>query len=471
VDINCRKQGDPKQIEDIMAYQTINPATGEKISDTESWDAEQLESALAQAARIAPQWAATALQQRCDLLLELARLLREQQESLAQLITLEMGKLIGESRAEVEKCAQGCEYYAHQAAEFMADELVETDAGKSLVAYEPLGTVLAVMPWNFPLWQVFRFIAPTLAAGNTGLLKHASNVPQCALAIERLVREAGVPEGVFRSLMISASEVARVIADQRVHAVTLTGSEAAGRAVAASAGQHLKKSVLELGGADAFVVLEDADLTFALQQALASRFLNCGQSCIAAKRFIVVAAVAAEFVSRFAEMAQHLCMGEPNADETMLAPMAREDLRDELHAQVQATSAAGAIVVIGGEIPDGKGAFYPATIIDHVSAGMVAYEEELFGPVAAVIRVADEAEALAVANGSRFGLGGSVWSEDVARGERFARQMQCGAAFVNGMVKSDARLPFGGVKDSGYGRELSRHGLREFVNAKTLWIK
>jgi succinate-semialdehyde dehydrogenase/glutarate-semialdehyde dehydrogenase len=405
------------------------------------------------------------------LLNRLAEVVRAEKEVLAQLVTLEMGKCIAESRAEVEKCAQGCEYYAAQAPQFLADEIIATDAGKSLVAYQPIGTVLAVMPWNFPLWQVFRFIAPTLAAGNTGLLKHASNVPQCALAIERLVRAAGFPEGVFRTLMIDAREVAEVIADPRVHAVTLTGSEPAGRSVAAAAGQHLKKSVLELGGSDAFVVLEDADLEHTVQQAVASRFLNCGQSCIAAKRFIVVEAIADDFVARFAEAVAALQPGDPADENTTLAPMARTDLRDELHAQVQFSIDAGAVRVIGGEPLAGPGAFYAATILDHVVPGMVAYEQELFGPVAAVIRVADEAAALATANDSRFGLGGSVWTQDTTRGEAFARQMQCGSAFVNGMVKSDPRLPFGGIKASGYGRELAQHGLREFVNAKTLWVK
>jgi succinate-semialdehyde dehydrogenase/glutarate-semialdehyde dehydrogenase len=454
-----------------MAYQTINPATGECVARFESWTASQLETALAQVSDITPSWAATPLAERCRLMTRLAEVLRAEQESLAQLVTLEMGKLIHESRAEVEKCAQGCEYYAAQAPTFLADEIIETDAGKSLVAHQPLGTVLAVMPWNFPLWQVFRFIAPTLVAGNTGLLKHASNVPQCALAIERLVREAGFPEGVFRTLMIDARDVAGVIADPRVQAVTLTGSEPAGRSVAAAAGQHLKKSLLELGGSDAFVVLEDADLDLAVQQAVASRFLNCGQSCIAAKRFIVVEAIAEEFVARFAQATGNLPMGDPCHGPTGLAPMARADLRDELHEQVLISIAAGAVRVIGGEPVEGPGAYYPATILDQVTPGMVAYEQELFGPVAAVIRVADEAAALATANDSRFGLGGSVWTKDAERGEQFARQMQCGSAFVNGMVKSDPRLPFGGIKASGYGRELSQHGLREFVNVKTLWVK
>jgi succinate-semialdehyde dehydrogenase/glutarate-semialdehyde dehydrogenase len=454
-----------------VPYQTINPATGELSFEMGSWDETAIETALSRAAAAAPRWAATPLDQRCQLLRQLAEQLRQRQGELATLITTEMGKLIGESRAEVEKCAAVCDYYAEQAPAFLADEVIESDAGRSFVAYQPLGTVLAVMPWNFPLWQVFRFLAPALAAGNTGLLKHASNVPQCALVMEELVHAAGIPQGVFISMMMDSSQVARVIGDDRVHAVTLTGSEPAGRSVAASAGHNLKKTVLELGGSDAFVVLNDADLELALTGALASRFLNCGQSCIAAKRFIVVDSIAEQFVTAFAEGVQGLRHGNPLQEDTTLAPMARKDLRDELHHQVMASLAQGAEAVTGAEPIDGPGAYYAATILDHVSKGMPAYDEELFGPVASVIRVADEAQALAVANDSRFGLGGSVWTRDVNRGEAFARQVQSGAVFVNGLVKSDPRLPFGGVKASGYGRELSHHGIREFVNAKTIWIR
>jgi succinate-semialdehyde dehydrogenase/glutarate-semialdehyde dehydrogenase len=454
-----------------MAYQTINPATDECVETFESWTPAQVEAALDQVHEATPAWADTPLTERCRLLRQLAEQVRAQQETLASIITTEMGKLLSESRAEVAKCALACDYYAEQAPHFLADELIDSDAGKSLVAYQPLGTVLAVMPWNFPLWQVFRFLAPTLAAGNTGLLKHASNVPQCALAVERLVQEAGFPEGVFRTLLIDARDVAGVIADHRVQAVTLTGSEPAGRQVAATAGEHLKKSVLELGGSDAFVVLEDADLALAVSQAVASRFLNAGQSCIAAKRFIVVAEVADRFVAGMKAAMESLQPGDPAAEDTTLAPMARSDLRDELHRQVEASVAAGASLVTGGNIVDGPGAFYAATLLDHVRPGMPAFDEELFGPVAALIRVADEAEALALANDSRFGLGSSVWTRDTARGEAFARRLQAGAAFVNGMVKSDPRLPFGGIKASGYGRELSYFGLHEFVNAKTLWVK
>lgn len=454
-----------------MAYQTINPATGEILQEFPTWGSEQLESALSQVAEATPAWAETDLADRCDLLRQAADILRDQKESLAKLITLEMGKLIGESRAEIEKCALACEYYAEQAARFLADEVIETDAGKSLVAYQPLGTVLAVMPWNFPFWQVFRFVAPALSAGNTGLLKHASNVPQCALAIERIIHEAGFPQGVFRTLMINAGDVAQVIADPRVHAVTLTGSEPAGSKVAACAGENLKKSVLELGGSDAFVVLEDADLDHTVNQAIASRFLNAGQSCIAAKRFIVVDVIADQFVSQFTQAVSGLTPGDPMDQQTTLAPMARNDLREELHRQVLASVDAGANVVTGGGPVNGPGAFYQGTILDNVSPGMPAYEEELFGPVASVIRAKDAEHALSIANSSRFGLGGSVWTQDIERGEQLARRLQSGSAFVNGMVKSDPRLPFGGIKASGYGRELSHHGMHEFVNAKTLWIK
>ena len=453
-----------------MAIESINPANGETLKTLHPWDEDRIEACLARAARAAPRWAATPLAERCGHVARVGQLLRERRDDLARLITMEMGKLIAEARAEVEKCALACDYYVENGAAFLADEEIASDAGRSYVCYQPLGTVLAVMPWNFPFWQVFRFAAPALMAGNTGLLKHASNVPQCALAIEALFRDAGLPEGVFGTLMITASQVERVIADPRVHAVTLTGSEPAGRQVAACAGRHLKKSVLELGGSDPFIVLADADLDEAVRWAVASRFLNAGQSCIAAKRFIVVDAIADTFVAAFREAVEALRPGDPLDERTTLAPMARLDLRDELHRQVQATLEAGASLVTGGAPLPGAGAFYAPTLIDEVSEGMVAWEEELFGPVAAVIRVADAERAVAVANGSRFGLGGSVWTRDVARGEDIARQLQTGAAFVNGMVKSDPRLPFGGVKASGYGRELSRHGMHEFLNAKTVWI-
>jgi succinate-semialdehyde dehydrogenase/glutarate-semialdehyde dehydrogenase len=449
----------------------MNPATGDVLAEYETWNDDRVEQALAAAAAAQPAWAARSFAERSALMKKAAGLLRERREHYAQLVTLEMGKLTKEALGEVDKCAWACEYYADNAEAFLADEPIESDAGKSFVAYQPIGAVLAVMPWNFPLWQVFRFAAPALMAGNVGLLKHASNVPQCALAIEEVFRDAGFPEGCFQTLMISASQVEGVLRDPRVAAATLTGSEPAGRSVAAVAGSEIKKTVLELGGSDAFVVLEDADLDWAAEQAVASRFLNAGQSCIAAKRFIVVDAVAEAFLARFKAGVEKLQHGDPSAEGTTLAPMARTDLRDELHEQVTDSLAAGAVAVTGCEPIPGDGAFYRPSIIDRVRPGIRAYEEELFGPVAIVIRARDEDEAVRIANDSRFGLGGSVWTRDSARGERVARRLECGAAFVNSLVKSDPRLPFGGVKASGYGRELSQHGIREFVNAKTIWIK
>ena len=454
-----------------MAFESINPATGEQLATFPAWGETELEQALSQAAAAAPAWAARPLEQRCTLVREAGRVLRSRRDELATLITREMGKLFTEARAEVEKCALACEHYADNGPRYLADEPVESDAGKSYVTHQPLGTVLAVMPWNFPFWQVFRFAAPTLVAGNTGVLKHASNVPQCALAIEQVFREAGFPEGCFRSLMIRAAQVKAVIEDPRIHAVTLTGSEPAGRQVAATAGAALKKSVLELGGSDPFIVLEDCDLEETVRQGVASRFLNAGQSCIAAKRFIVVESVADAFLARFKALVEALQPGDPFAEHTTLAPMARNDLRDELHQQVADSITQGAVAVTGCAPLEGKGAFYTPSILDRVVPGVRAYDEELFGPVAIVIRARDEAEAMAIANGSRFGLGGSVWTTDTARGEQLARALQSGCCFVNGMVKSDPRLPFGGIKASGYGRELSWQGMFEFVNTKTIWVK
>ncbi len=454
-----------------MSIYSINPVNGETLEVFESMDDRQLEDALAGVAMAFTPWAGLPLEERCGLLRRLAAVLRDGQEGLARIITREMGKLIGESRGEVEKCALACEYYADQAAAFLEPELIDTDAGKSYVTYQPQGTVLAVMPWNFPLWQVIRAAAPAMAAGNTMVLKHASNVPGCAMAIEKLFVDAGFPENVFRTLLIPASKVAGVIGDPRVRAVTLTGSEAAGRTVGEGAGRYLKKSVLELGGSDAFIVLEDADLDLAARTAVQARFMNAGQSCIAAKRFIVVESVAEEFVDRFRTGVEALVQGDPMDGASTLAPMARQDLREELHAQVSYSIGSGAVAVTGCTVPDGSGAFYVASILDHVRPGARAWDEELFGPVATVIRARDEEDAVRIANGSRFGLGGSVWTRDSERGERIALRMECGCAFVNGMVKSDPRLPFGGVKESGYGRELSHYGLREFVNIKTIWIK
>ncbi len=453
-----------------MTYRSIDPATGELLATFESFTPARLEEALDAAAKAAPGWATTPVRERCDLLRRIGRRLLERRDELAGLITREMGKLAREARAEIEKCALVCDYYADHAETFLADEVIETGARRSFVAYQPLGTVLAVMPWNFPFWQVMRFAAPALAAGNTALLKHASNVPRCALALEQVMGEAGLPEGVFQTLLIGAREVAGVIADRRVHAVTLTGSEGAGRQVAAEAGRNIKKTVLELGGSDAFIVLEDADLDAAVAAGVTSRFLNCGQSCVAAKRFILVDAIAGPFLEKFRAAVEALRVGDPSDPATDLAPMARADLRDELHGQVTASIEKGAVALTGCRPIEGPGAFYAPSILDRVGPGMVAYQEELFGPVAIVIRARDEEEAIAIANDSPFGLGGSVWCRDPARGEAVARRIDTGAVFVNDFVKSDPRMPFGGVKHSGYGRELCHHGLHEFVNAKTIWI-
>ena len=454
-----------------MTFISINPATGKQLASMEVWDAGQIDAVLAQVADATPPWSGKSLADRCALLHQLAQCLRDRRDELATLITTEMGKLIGESRNEVDKCALVCDYYADNASDFLTDENLLSDASHSYIHYQPLGTVLAIMPWNFPLWQVFRFAAPALAAGNTALLKHAANVPQCALAIESLFADADFPPHVFRTLLIDAEQVSKVIADPRVHAVTLTGSEGAGRSVAASAGNSLKKTVLELGGSDAFIVLADADLELTVSHAVASRYLNAGQSCIAAKRFIVVENIADAFISTFTDAVRELKTGDPLDEHTTLAPLARADLRDGLHRQVTDSLTAGAVAICGCRIPEGEGAFYPASILDHVSPGMPAFDEELFGPVASIIRVHNDDDALFVANESRYGLGGSIWTTDRRRGEELARHMQSGACFVNGMVKSDPRLPFGGIKASGYGRELSYLGIREFVNAKTVWIR
>lgn len=453
-----------------MKFNVINPASGETIMEYAAWNSAQLDDSLTQTAAATPAWAAESLTTRTTLLRRAGDVLLAHRDEYAQLMSREMGKLIGEARAEIEKCARCCKYYADEAERLLADERAETDAATSYVAYQPLGTVLAVMPWNFPFWQVIRAAAPALTAGNTMLLKHADNVPGCAIALEEVFREAGYPDGVFRTLMIGIPMVDSVIRDSRVAAVTLTGSERAGRAVGQAAGESLKKCVLELGGSDAFVVLEDADLALAAETGAKSRYQNAGQSCIAAKRFIVVDRIADEFLVEFRNHALALKPGDPLDARTNLAPMARFDLRDALHKQVEDAISKGAKPFLGCEPAPGAGAFYPASILEGVAPGMRAWNEELFGPVASIIRVRDEHEALKVANGSPYGLGGSVWTRDRKRGEKFARQLQSGSAFVNGLVKSDPRLPFGGIKHSGYGRELARHGIHEFTNVKTVWI-
>jgi len=453
-----------------MRFSSINPATGTLLRTYPAWTETQLESMLATLPGVAENYSATAIPQRAAWLQDAARLLRRDREALARLITCEMGKLVGEARAEIDKCALACEFFAAQGGRFLAEETMATEAARSYVAYEPLGTVLAIMPWNFPFWQVFRAAAPLLLAGNTVLLKHAPNVTGCALAVEQLFHEAGWPAGTFQTLPVTLDQTPRLLADPRIHGVRFTGSLPAGREVAKLAGANIKKTVLELGGSDPFIVLEDADLESAAAQAAASRFVNGGQSCIAAKRFIVVDAIADEFVERFRALARALRPGDPLDESTTLPPLARADLRDTLHRQVAASISLGAVAVAGCAPVAGPGNFYQASLLDRVRPGMAAFDEEVFGPVAAVVRVRDEAEAVKLANHSRYGLGGSVWTADSGRGERIARRLHCGMSFVNAMVKSDPRLPCGGVKDSGYGRELAAHGIREFTNVKTVWI-
>jgi succinate-semialdehyde dehydrogenase / glutarate-semialdehyde dehydrogenase len=453
-----------------MAIATHNPATGETLKTFPALDNTQIDTALQQVSAASAGWAATPIAERSACLKRAAQQLRAQRDRYAALVTLEMGKPIREARAEVEKCATGCEFYAQNAERFLTDEVIPTDAGRSYVVCQPLGTLLAIMPWNFPFWQAFRAATPALAAGNTVLLKHASNVPQCALAIEEVFR-ASFPANVLRTLLIGPEQAEQLIADARIHAVTLTGSEAAGRRIAAAAGTQLKKSVLELGGSDAFVVLADADLDEAARLAVASRFLNNGQSCIAAKRIILVESIAEDFLTRFKQRLGQLKQGDPTREDTDLGPMARVDLRDALHRQVIESINKGAVPLIGCEPVAGPGYYYKVSLLDRVRPGMPAYEDELFGPVAAVIHAQDEADALRIANDSRYGLGGSVCTRDSQRGEAFARAMHSGQAFVNGLVKSDPRLPFGGIKASGYGRELALPGIHEFVNIKTIWIK
>ncbi len=448
----------------------VNPSSGELIGEFQPHSRADVHAIIKDTQDTWLTWKASTFNQRSMLMHATATVLHNDKETLAQLMSVEMGKVSSEARAEIEKCAWVCDYYADNAETFLADEPVDTSATKSFVSFEPIGIVLAIMPWNFPFWQVFRFAAPALMAGNAALLKHASNVPGCALAIESVFKKAGFPGNLFRTLMIPSSEVERVISNKRVRAVTLTGSEAAGRSVASIAGRELKKSVLELGGSDPYLVLEDADIDTCTRVAAQARMINAGQSCIAAKRFIVVESMLAEFEKRQAAIMSQMRVGDPLLDETQVGPMARHDLRDELHAQVISTLEAGGRLVLGGKPIDGPGAFYEPTIVADVKSGMSLYHEETFGPVSAIIPVEDTEEAIYVANDSDFGLGGSIWTRNLDLGEAVARRIESGAVFVNGMTVSDPRLPFGGVKNSGYGRELSSYGIREFVNIKSISI-
>ena len=454
-----------------MAIESRDPATNEVDRQWRAHTDSEVRGRLSAAHAAHRVWRDLDIASRASRLRRVAELLRERKRSYAVLMAREMGKPVSEGAAEAEKCAWVCDYYAEHAAGFLAPERIETDAARSHVVYRPLGVVLAVMPWNFPFWQVLRFAAPALTAGNAGVLKHASNVPGCADAIEQLFADAGYPEGLFAALRIPSCDVADVIASAEVKAVTLTGSTPAGRAVAQTAGRALKKCVLELGGSDPYVVLADADVEAAAAACVAGRLVNTGQSCIAAKRWIVVDAVREAFVTAVTKRMAALSLGDPLDTETRLGPMARVDLRDELHEQVQATVRGGARCVLGGVVPDKAGAWYPPTLLLDVVPGTPAHEDELFGPVGAVIAAKDEADALRIANDSPFGLGAAVFTRDLERGERIASDvLEAGSCFVNTFVRSDPRLPFGGIGESGYGRELGREGIREFVNTKTVYV-
>ena len=453
-----------------MSIQSINPTTEEVIETFEPHTNAQVNQALDEAHNVFLSWRETTFAERGAVLHRVATYLREHKAELARLATLEMGKPIVESEAEVEKCAWNCDFYADNAEKFLADERIATNARESYVSFLPLGVVLALMPWNFPYWQVFRFAAPALMAGNTTVLKHASNVSLTALKLERIFQECGLPEGAFRTVLVPGAETRRIIEDPRIAAVTLTGSDAAGVSVASASGQALKKTVLELGGSDAFIVLEDADLDAASQMAVRARYQNTGQSCIAAKRFIVVEPVADAFEQKFVEAAAKLRVGDPLDRETQVGPMARGDLRDALEKQVQESLKMGARAVLGGKPLARKGYFFEPSIVTNVTPEMPLFREETFGPVAAVIRARDIEDAVELANDSNFGLGGNLWTSNIERARSLARHLESGGVFINGMTASDPRLPFGGIKHSGYGRELSSFGIREFVNIQTVWI-
>ncbi len=450
--------------------ESINPATEEALATFDELNPQQIEDAIASAHLAWKEWSRTPLSERGQAMHRVASYLRENKPRYSRLITLEMGKPLAEAEGEIEKCAWACDFFADNAERFLSPQRVKSNATESYVAFEPLGVLLAIMPWNFPFWQVFRFAAPGMMAGNTALLKHASNVPQCSLAIEEAFRGGGLPEGAFRSLLVRGSAVEAIIADPRVKAISLTGSSATGAHVASHAGRALKKSVLELGGSDPFIVLADADLHAAAATAVRSRFQNVGQSCIAAKRFIIVEEVADEFERLFAQEVSALRVGDPLDRETQVGPMARGDLRDALDEQVRLSVQQGAKALAGGERVSGPGYFYQPTVLTNLSPQMPVCAEETFGPVAAVIRVKDADEAIMVANDTPFGLGANLWTRDFDTARSLARRIEAGSVFINGMVASDPRLPFGGVKQSGYGRELSEFGIREFVNIQTVWI-
>jgi succinate-semialdehyde dehydrogenase/glutarate-semialdehyde dehydrogenase len=454
-----------------MAIATINPATGELTKRFDAHNDAEVESALKNAVSAFEKNRHSSFADRAAKLQRAADLLEKDRERLARIITSEMGKLLHGSVDEIEKCARGCRFYAEHGEKFLSEQIVSSDdAGRSYVRYEPLGIVLAIMPWNFPFWQVFRFAAPALMAGNVGLLKHASNVPQCALAIENIFRDAGFDSGVFQTLLIENEAIEKIIRDPRVKAVTLTGSERAGSAVASTAGREVKKSVLELGGSDPFIVMPSAKLDDAISTGVKSRMVNSGQSCIAAKRFIIAQAIYDQYVAQFVEKMKRMKLGDPMDETTEVAPLSSENILRGVDEQVQKSVAAGAKILCGGKRADRAGYFYEPTVLVEVPKSAPAYREEVFGPVALLFRAHDRDEAVAIANDSTFGLGASVWTNDAAEQEFFSHELQSGMVFVNAMVASDPRLPFGGVKRSGYGRELGAEGIREFTNIKTVWI-
>jgi succinate-semialdehyde dehydrogenase / glutarate-semialdehyde dehydrogenase len=454
-------------LNDFVMIHSINPYKGQTIASFETDSASVVDGKILKANKAFRDWKKHSFAQKADLMKKAGAILRKRQDEFAKTISAEMGKIVAESKSEIEKCANGCDYFAENAEQFLKDVTIPTEASKSLIAFQPLGPVLAIMPWNFPLWQVFRFAAPALMAGNVGLLKHAGNVTQCSLLIENVFREAGFPEGVFQSLIIESKEVARIISRDEIAAVTLTGSEYAGTQVAATAGQHLKKTVLELGGSDPFIVLEDADLDLAAKIGTQSRMQNAGQSCIAAKRFIVVQKIKDQFIERFKNNIEALRQGDQFDPQSTTGPIARLDLAEQLEKQLTDSIRAGAQLISGGTR---SGCNFKPTLLTDVKPGMVAFDEEMFGPIASLVTVNNEEEAIEMANRSRYGLGSSVWTTDRERGERVARQIESGSVFVNSLMRSDQRLPFGGVKKSGYGRELSELGIKEFVNAKTIYI-
>lgn len=454
-----------------MAIATINPATGELIKSFEPLSDEEIALKLERAQAAFEKYRQIPFTQRSQWMNEAANILETRKEEFGKIMTLEMGKTLKSAIGEVEKCVWVCRFYAEQAAEFLKDVPGQTDASRSFVRYQPMGAILAVMPWNFPFWQVFRFAAPALMAGNVGLLKHASNVPQCAIAIEQIFQQAGFPEGVFQTLLVGADKVAPLVADDRIKAATLTGSEPAGASLAAAAGKVIKKVVLELGGSDPFVVMPSADLDAAVATAVTARMLNNGQSCIAAKRFIVADSIADEFEKRLLDRYQALKVGDPMLPETDIGPLATASILKELDQQVQASLEYGARVLIGGKPVEGTGNFYLPTILTDVPIDSPTAKEEFFGPVAMLFRAANIQAAIEIANNIPFGLGASAWTEDAAEQEQLINEIDAGAVFINGMVKSDPRLPFGGIKRSGFGRELGIQGIHEFVNIKTVWVK